>query len=101
MMHIPLYAPGRTMGYGCGHPDWTAANDKNFEIERRPRWPQSGHRKTTMDFHQEVFQAPNILGILAGHVHRYSLDVLNGIPQVTTDSNATGAWLDVNFLPVN
>ncbi|MCA9011785.1 MAG: metallophosphoesterase, partial [Planctomycetaceae bacterium] len=35
-VHIPLYAPGRSMGFGCGHPDWGAATDRNYELERRP-----------------------------------------------------------------
>ncbi|MEX0884063.1 MAG: metallophosphoesterase, partial [Cyclobacteriaceae bacterium] len=69
MMHIPLYAPGRSLGYGCGHPDYKAANDRNYELERRQRWPKKGHSQTTMNFHQAVFESPNLLGIFAGHIH--------------------------------
>ena len=29
LLHIPLYAPGRPVSFGCGHPEWNAANDKN------------------------------------------------------------------------
>lgn len=97
--HIPMYMPGRGLGYGCGHPDWSAANDKNFELERRERWRAEGHTDTTMQFHKMLFNAPNLIGVLCGHVHRYSLDVLNGIPQVTSDANAKGARLDVAFHP--
>ena len=99
-VHIPLYAPGRPVGYGCGHPRWGAATDRNFEIERRPRWPTSGHTEVTITFHREVFHTPNLLGICAGHIHRPSLDVQNGIPQFVTDANATGAYLLIEFLPV-
>lgn len=99
LMHIPLYAPGRSVGYGCGHPDWGAAADRNHEIERRPRWPESGHNATTLAFHREVFDAPNLLGVFAGHIHRQSLDVVHGVPQVVVEANATGAHLDVEFVP--
>jgi hypothetical protein len=52
-----------------------------------------------MDFHREVFAAPNLLGVFAGHIHRQSIDVINGIPQFVTTANATGGFMDVEFLP--
>jgi hypothetical protein len=97
MMHIPLYAPGRSMGYGCGDPDWGAKTDKGFELERRERWPESGHTKITMDFCNEVFSAPALLGVFAGHVHQQSIDIVRGTPQVCARANATGAFLEINF----
>ena len=100
-LHIPLYATGRPLGFGCGHPEWGATNDRNYQLERRPRWPAAGHTQTTYDFHREVFQAPNLLGVFAGHIHRSSLDVINGVPQFVTDDNASGAYLDVEFLPAS
>ena len=99
-VHIPLYAPGRSVGFGCGHPDWGAAADRNFEIERRPRWRSEGHTNVTMNFHREVFAAPNLLAVFAGHIHQSSIDVIDGIPQVVTAANATGAHLHVEILPV-
>ncbi|WP_162344244.1 metallophosphoesterase family protein [Cyclobacterium salsum] len=101
MMHIPLYAPARSLGYGCGHPDYNAANDRNFELERRQRWPNEGHSQTTMDFHQAVFESPNLLGVLAGHIHRQTVDWVKGIPQFLTPPNAAGGYLKVNFHPMN
>lgn len=98
-VHIPLYVPGRPVGFGCGHPSWGAAADKNFSIERRPKWRETGHTRATMDFHREVAAAPNLLGVFAGHTHQASLDLLNGIPQVVTGANATGAHLLVEVLP--
>ncbi|MEZ4776608.1 MAG: metallophosphoesterase [Bacteroidia bacterium] len=98
LLHIPLYAPGRTVGYGCGHPEWGAATDKNYEIERRERWPETGHTPTTFRFHREVFRSLHLMGILAGHIHKPTLDVIQGIPQVVTDANATGAYLKVEFV---
>lgn len=96
-MHIPLYVPGRSLGFGCGHPDWNAANDRNFELERRERWPVQGHTATTMDFHREAFAAPNIIGIIAGHIHTPSTDVWNGIPQLVAPYNAAGGHLSLAF----
>jgi hypothetical protein len=101
MVHIPLYAPGRSTGYGCGSPHWNAASDKNWELEKRPRWPEKGHTKVTIDFHKAVFEAPNLLGVFAGHVHRQTLDQIKAIPQFLTNPNATGAFLEIDFLPMD
>lgn len=98
-VHIPLFAPGRPMGFGCGHPEWGAKSDRNFELEQRPRWPAAGHTQATLDFHREVFSTPNLLGIFAGHTHRNSVDVIHGIPQFVTDDNASGGYMDVELLP--
>ena len=99
MLHIPLYAPGRPLGFGCGHPEWGAKTDKNYELERRERWPEEGHTKTTFEFYNAVFNSKNLVGILAGHTHKQSLDVINGIPQIVTDANAVGAYLQVELIP--
>lgn len=99
-VHIPLYAPGRSLGFGCGHPGWGAQSDRNAALERRVRWRDGGHTPVTFDFHREVFAAPNLLGIFAGHTHRASLDVVHGIPQFVTNANATAASLQVEVLPL-
>ncbi len=99
LMHIPLYIPGRTLGYGCAHPDWGAVNDKGFETERREKWRESGHTKTTFDFYNEVFHAPNLLTILAGHTHRQAIDVKNNIPQLVSGHNATAFYTDFRIMP--
>lgn len=100
-LHIPLFAPGRPMGFGCGNPDWGSKTDRNYKLERRPRWPVEGHTESTLAFHREVFSTDNLLGVFAGHIHRNSVDVVNGIPQFVTDDNASGAYLDVEFLPAS
>lgn len=100
MAHIPFYAPGRSVGYGCGHPQWNAENDGNFSIERRPRWPKAGHSEVTYDFHKELFSNPNLLGVFCGHIHKPSIDTINGIPQVVAPPNLAGGYLDINFLPL-
>ncbi|PPK99418.1 metallophosphoesterase family protein [Parapedobacter indicus] len=97
-MHIPLYAPGRSVGFGCGHPEWKAENDRNFELERRERWPAGGHTATTLNFHREVFAASNIIGVIAGHIHTTSVDMWNGVPQVVAPANALGGYLSLEFV---
>jgi DNA repair exonuclease SbcCD nuclease subunit len=98
LVHIPMYAPGKNISFGCGNPNWGAGTDHGFEIERRPQWRESGHTKTTIDFHKEVFNAPNLLGIFAGHIHRNSIEIIKGKPQIVSDDNASGGYLDINFL---
>lgn len=100
LVHIPMYAPGKKISFGCGHPKWNATTDRYFEIERRPKWPESGHTSTTFEFHKEVFSAPNLLGIFCGHIHQNSLEMINGKPQLVSDDNASGAYLDIRFLPM-
>ena len=100
LVHIPMYAPGKNISFGCGNPFWGAATDRNFELERRPKWPESGHTQTTFDFYKKVFDAPNLMGIFAGHKHRNSIEVIKGKPQIVADDNASGGYLDIDFLPL-
>jgi UDP-2,3-diacylglucosamine pyrophosphatase LpxH len=97
MMHIPLYAPGRSMGYGCGNPLWGRKSDTSFELEGRERWPESGPSEVTMDFCKEVFSSRELIGIFAGHVHQQSIDIVRGTPQFCARANATGAFLEIDF----
>lgn len=99
LLHIPLFAPERPVSFGCGHPLWNASTDRNYALERRERWPEAGHTTTTMEFRHLVFNTPQLLGVLAGHIHAPSLDVINGLPQFVTEANAVGGHLEVEFLP--
>lgn len=101
LVHIPMYAPGKKISFGCGNPNWGAATDRNFTIERRPKWPESGHTQTTLNFHKKVFNAPNLLGIFTGHIHRNSIEMIKGKPQIVADDNASGGYLEINFLPMD
>lgn len=94
-VHIPLYMPGRSMGYGCANPQWSEQTDKNFEIEQREKWRKGGHTQTTFSFYNEVFNAQNLLAIFAGHTHRPALDIKNNIPQVVSGHNATGYFTEI------
>jgi predicted phosphodiesterase len=100
LVHIPMYAPGKNISFGCGNPFWGAATDRSFELERRPKWPESGHTQTTFDFYKKVFDAPNLMGIFAGHKHRNSIEIIKGKPQIVSDDNASGGYLDIDFLPL-
>lgn len=100
MMHIPLYAPGRQVGYGCGHPDWNQKNDDVYELERRLPWPEKGHTPTTMQFREEVINTPNLLAVFSGHIHQQTLDVINGLPLFVVKENASGNYFDIKIIPM-
>lgn len=99
LLHIPLYAPGRPLGFGCGHPEWGAHSDRAHQLERRPRWREGGHTEVTLAFHREVFAAGNLLGVFAGHTHQASLDVVNGVHQCVVEPNAAGGFLQLDVVP--
>lgn len=94
-MHIPLYFPGRSMGYGCANPNWGEHTDKSFELEKREKWRKGGHTKTTYRFHDEVFKTPNLIAVFAGHTHLPAIDVKNNIPQIVSGHNATGNYTEI------
>ncbi|MDN5214459.1 metallophosphoesterase [Fulvivirgaceae bacterium BMA12] len=100
LVHIPMYAPGKGISFGCGNPDWGAKADEIFEVERRPQWPEGGHTRTTFEFYKKVFNTPNLMGIFSGHIHRNSIEIVKGKPQIVADDNASGGYLDIDFLPM-
>lgn len=98
-MHIPLYLPGHNVDYGCGHPDWNAANDTYYEIERRIPWPAEGHSPTTREFRELVFNSPQVIGIYAGHTHEEVVDIYNHIPQYVAGANYNNKDILIHFIP--
>ena len=99
-MHIPLYAPGRRVAYGVGHPDWNAEHDQQlYKIERRPQWPAEGHNETTYRFRETLLNAPNLLGVFTGHIHSNSLDVLNGKASQVTSAALDGSTFKIEIAP--
>ena len=94
-MHIPLYMPGRSLGYGCANPQWGEETDRGFEIERREKWRKGGHTQTTFSFYDEVFKAPNLIAVFAGHTHKPAIDVKNNIPQIVSGHNTTGYFTEI------
>ena len=100
MHHIPLYAPSRSVSFGIGHPDWSAATDKNYKVERREQWPAEGHTEVDYEFYDLATSAPNLLASIAGHVHSYGVDIIHGRPHYTVGANAQGAYYIVNIIPL-
>ena len=70
---------------------------QNWQIERRPRWSESGHTDVTKAFCKEVFAAPNLLGIVAGHVHKQSYNRYEGKFQITSAATGLGGLLDLSL----
>ena len=99
MMHIPVYAPGREVGFGVGHPDWNAAHDTSFELERRNRWAAEGHKPETFAFYDAVVSSSNLMATFTGHVHRNGVDVIQGKPFFTIKENASGGYCEVWIIP--
>ena len=100
MMHIPLYAPGRRVAYGIGHPQWGASSDSGYKIERREQWPAEGHTATDYDFYETITSAPNLLASFAGHVHTNGVDIIKGKPHFTVEANARGGYYEVVIMPL-
>ena len=100
MHHIPFYAPSRSISYGIGHPEWGAATDKNYKIERREQWPAEGHTEVDYAFYDKVTTAPNLLATIAGHIHSYGVDIINSRPHYIVGANAAGAYYFVTIMPL-
>lgn len=98
IVHIPLYSKG--MRLCCGHPDWGWHADKNYEIERRLRWPKSGNLPSTTAFVQEVSESKEVVGIFAGHWHRFhSVSSPNGPHQHLALPAFSGQYRLIHFVP--
>ncbi len=100
MHHIPLYAPSRSVSFGIGHPEWGAATDGGYKVERREQWPAEGHTEVDYEFYDLATTAPNLLASIAGHVHSYGVDIIHGRPHYTVGANAQGAYYIVNIMPL-
>ena len=101
--HIPFYAPGFGVSYGCGNPDWDEAHDRGFRAERRPKWPVDGHNATTYAFWKTVGKAcreHRILATFSGHIHKQSFSLVDGWPQFVTNANAEGGYYEVTLEPM-
>ena len=56
--------------------------------------------KTTFEFYKKVLDTSNLIGIFAGHIHRNSIEIIKGKPQIVSDDNASGGFLDIDFIPM-
>jgi 3',5'-cyclic AMP phosphodiesterase CpdA len=66
-VHIPIYMPD--MAICCGHPDWGAAADTTYLIERRERWSAEGNRPSTVEFLNQISRTEKLAGVFSGHWH--------------------------------
>ena len=97
-LHIPIYMP--IIGAGSsGDPNWGAAIDYNYEIERRERWPESGNLPTTYDFIKEVMKTEKLTGIFAGHLHRATTMSFREKHQYISGAGIYGQFRLIRFLP--
>lgn len=97
-LHIPVYMP--TLGTGsCGHPQWGAAVDRSFEIERRERWPESGNSPSTVAFIEEVMETEKLVGIFAGHYHTAAALSHGNKQQFISGAAFKGQYRIIRLLP--
>lgn len=89
-VHIPVFVPGMKMC--CGHPEWRATNDKNYKLEKREPWAKEGNSKSTLDFLQEVYNAPNLIGVFCGHIHRYETSSYKNMTQYAAMPGLNGQY---------
>ena len=50
-----------------------------------------------MYFADEVFNAQDLPGIFAGHIHSQTFDLVKGIPQFVAGAIITGAFPELNY----
>ena len=88
LIHIPLCLTSFPCEIACGHPDWGSKTDKVYTIERRPRWPEEGNLKSTMDFVKAVSSSGNLVAVLCGHTHNARTDRITPLafPEITSPS---------------
>lgn len=79
--HIPLSVPllrdsrkGKPLS---GDPAWGLETDRNWETERRERWPAAGNLPSTEAFLECVAAAPQLVAVLCGHIHEARVDLVS------------------------
>lgn len=93
LMHVPMYAKGRSYGWSLAYPSWryNTAPSKNyfdktyFEGEYARSNPM--HTNVTKSFYNEVLSADNVIACIAGHIHASYLDMINDMPMLTIAAN--------------
>lgn len=97
-VHIPLYVASMRMS--CGHPQWGAATDKNFDIERREKWSPSGNKPSTTAFVKAVQNTKKLAGVFAGHWHQYYSINHGAITQHLALPGFNGQYRLIEFQPL-
>ena len=71
--------------------DYLYPNEK-LVLKYQDDWGRNNYKK--------VFNSPNLIGIFTGHIHKNSIQIIKGKPQIVSDDNASGAYLDIDFMPL-
>ena len=97
-MHIPLFMPPRPIISTLANPAWGEATDKNWQLERRQRWRKEGPPAEAFAFRELVFSSPNLVAVLAGHVHCLQVGCERGVPQFVVPCNCgKGLYMNVTL----
>ena len=97
LMHIPLWVEGFPI-LTCGSPEWGAATDPYWQIERRERWAERQSPETFV-FREEVLGTPNLVAVLTGHTHRLLTACVRGKRLLTVPANRRGYHWDIRLVP--
>ena len=95
LMHIPLWMDGFEI-CTCGNPNWGAAADRIWEIERREKWAE---RQSAESFalRSDVLEAPNLIAVLTGHLHRWMSASHNGRLMFSAPHGKDGFACDIRI----
>jgi len=100
-MHIPFYQSLRPILDTLGNPQWGATTDKNWKIERRERWAETGQGAASFEFRRMALSSSSVIAIFAGHEHYLQISTNNGVPQFIIPKNHEGGnHLSVDFCPI-
>lgn len=94
-MHIPLWAPNWSL-HTCGCPEWGAATDPYWEIERREKWAEK-QMPESFAFRDAVLSTPNLVGVFTGHIHRLMVAQVRNQLMFSVPSNRDGSSLMVTI----
>ena len=97
LMHIPLWMDGFEI-CTCGNPNWGAAADLIWQIERREKWAE---RQSAESFalRSNVLEAPNLIAVLTGHIHRWMSASHNGRLMFSAPHGKDGFACDIRIAP--
>ena len=98
-MHIPLWLEGWNITT-CGHPDWGAATDPYWEIERRARWAEK-LMPSTYAFREAVINTPNLVGVFTGHKHKLMVGQSRNALFFSVPWNRDGSCMEVRLSPLS
>ena len=98
VMHIPIWTEGWSKQFCLGCPEWGAAIDPYWEIERRERWPAKATPET-FEFVDAVLSTPNLVAVLTGHIHSFMAARVRGQNMFSVPANGNGVRLELNLEP--